>query len=72
MPRVRLDPTAYDRLRKSILERDDWRCQQCGRRTHLEVHHQQHRSQQGADAEENLITLCSACHWRQHNSSALA
>jgi 5-methylcytosine-specific restriction endonuclease McrA len=63
---VRLEREAYDRLRYAVLERDGWRCQECGRRSNLEVHHLRHRSQQGHDAEENLITLCAACHGQRH------
>jgi predicted HNH restriction endonuclease len=40
----------------------------------LEVHHKQHRSQTGDDSEQNLVTLCSACHanvHREHDSSEL-
>jgi 5-methylcytosine-specific restriction endonuclease McrA len=62
----RLDPQAYDRLRRQVLERDGWRCQQCGQRRSLEVHHLQLRSQSGADEPENLITLCRRCHQRRH------
>jgi ATP-dependent DNA helicase RecQ len=64
--RRRIAADAYANLRLEILRRDGWRCQACGAREHLEVHHQQHRSQLGADVEENLITLCSACHARAH------
>jgi 5-methylcytosine-specific restriction endonuclease McrA len=64
--RVRLDPDAYDQLRKQVLERDAWRCQHCGRRTQLEVHHLTRRSSMGSDTEENLITLCHECHRATH------
>jgi hypothetical protein len=29
-PRTRLDPYAYEQLRRPILEHDNWRCQNCG------------------------------------------
>jgi predicted HNH restriction endonuclease len=32
----------------------------------LEVHHIQSRSSLGNDVEENLITLCDACHSKIH------
>ena len=32
-PRVRIDPEAYDHLRKQVLRRDGWRCQSCGARS---------------------------------------
>ncbi|HKS74241.1 MAG TPA: HNH endonuclease signature motif containing protein [Terriglobales bacterium] len=56
-PRIQLDPDAYERLRQQVLRRDGWRCQNCGCRVNLEVHHIQLRSQSGDDAEGNLITL---------------
>ena len=64
--RVRLDPVSYDGLRQHVLRRDGWRCQWCGAMSHLEVHHQEFRSQSGDDSEENLIALCSACHVSVH------
>lgn len=53
-------------LRRRILERDGWRCQSCGLRRNLEVHHIIFRSHSGSDAEQNLITLCSDCHRSLH------
>jgi 5-methylcytosine-specific restriction endonuclease McrA len=64
--RLRLDPLSYESLRQHILRGDGWRCQSCGTISNLEVHHGDFRSHSGADAEENLITLCSACHTRVH------
>ena len=66
LPRVRLDDEAYQQLRLQVLERDGWRCQACGARTKLEVHHLQFKSQLGEDTERNLITLCSGCHKQTH------
>ncbi|MHB8617591.1 MAG: HNH endonuclease [Candidatus Acidiferrales bacterium] len=65
-PRLRLDRQAYDELRKQVLKRDDWRCQNCGSSENLQVHHIQSRGRLGADAKGNLITLCSACHRKIH------
>ncbi|MGO9108213.1 MAG: HNH endonuclease [Thermoguttaceae bacterium] len=62
----RLDFLSYDSLRQQVLRRDGWRCQSCGTMTNLEVHHREFRSHSGADLEENLITLCTACHARVH------
>ena len=63
---VRLDPLSYERLRLRILRRDAWRCQSCGTMTNLEVHHREFRSHSGDDSEDNLITICTACHARVH------
>ena len=64
--RIQLDSVAYQPLYRQVLPRDGWRCQSCGGRTNLQVHHIQLRSQSGDDAEENLITLCSERHRRVH------
>jgi 5-methylcytosine-specific restriction endonuclease McrA len=65
-PRIKLDPNSYEQLRLHVLERDSWRCQNCGATEHLEVHHKEFRSHTGDDSEENLITLCSSCHEKTH------
>jgi 5-methylcytosine-specific restriction endonuclease McrA len=70
--RSRLDPESYERLRQKILRRDGWRCQSCGTTSNLEVHHQQFRSHEGDDSEENLITFCAACHAAVHFGSSWA
>ncbi len=59
---LRLAPKLYENLRRQVLRRDGWRCQSCGALSNLEVHHRELRSQSGDDAEQNLITLCTACH----------
>jgi 5-methylcytosine-specific restriction endonuclease McrA len=64
--RLRLDLISYERLRQQILRRDGWRCQSCGTMSNLEVHHREFRSHSGSDSEENLITLCAACHTKMH------
>jgi 5-methylcytosine-specific restriction endonuclease McrA len=58
----------YHELRQEILQRDGWRCQSCGRSEELQVHHINARSRLGQDTEENLITLCGACHARVHGN----
>ena len=63
-----LDPLSYESLRQQILRRDGWRGQSCGSMTNLEVHHREFRSHSGADVEENLITLCTACHTAVHSA----
>ena len=64
--RLRLDPESYEALRRRVLRRDGWRCQSCGTMANLEVHHKEFRSHSGDDSEQNLITLCSACHSTVH------
>ena len=51
----------------SILHRDNYTCQCCGKKNcRLEVHHIKFRSNGGTDDEENLITLCEDCHKKIH------
>ena len=64
---ARLDPLSYESLRQQILRRDGWRCQSCGTMSNLEIHHKQFRSHSGDDSEENLITMCIACHAIAHH-----
>ena len=59
---TRLDAELYAALRLQILRRDGWKCQNCGLRDRLQIHHKKFRSHSGEDREENLVTLCAACH----------
>jgi len=67
--RDRMAPVPYSKLRKKILERDNWRCQVCGHLKNLDVHHMRRRSALGEDLETNLITLCRECHQILHGSA---
>jgi 5-methylcytosine-specific restriction endonuclease McrA len=67
--RIRLDRPDYEKLRQEILRRDSWRCQACGARSNLEVHHKEFRGRGGGDSEQNLITLCAACHSKVHHTA---
>jgi hypothetical protein len=51
-----------NKLRKKILERDDYKCRLCGSTEDLEVHHMQALVYGGKSEEKNLITLCAECH----------
>jgi 5-methylcytosine-specific restriction endonuclease McrA len=64
--RLKLAQEDYERLRQEILRRDGWRCQRCSAMSNLEVHHKQFRSHAGDDSEQNLITMCTACHRHAH------
>ena len=65
-PRLKLDLKDYAVLRTRVLERDGWRCQECGSMEGLEVHHLKPRSRLGDDVMHNLITLCASCHGKRH------
>ena len=61
-PRLKLDPEGYTLVRARVLERDRWRCQECGSTKNLQVHHMKRRSQLGSDAMSNLTTFSASCH----------
>ena len=50
-------------IRMRVLERAGWRCQACGLRRRLDIHHVVKRSQGGSDFDLNqLAALCRWCH----------
>ena len=53
----------WAKLRLRILDRDGWRCRECGKPGRLEVDHVVSMSR-GGDAcdESNLQALCRGCH----------
>jgi 5-methylcytosine-specific restriction endonuclease McrA len=57
----------FDNVKAFVKFRDKYKCQQCGREEHLEVHHIQHREDGGSDRPDNLICLCHECHYKHHN-----
>jgi 5-methylcytosine-specific restriction endonuclease McrA len=56
-----------DRARVAVLERDG-KCLRCGRTDSLHVHHKEHwePGQENPHALDNLETLCSSCHRKEH------
>lgn len=50
---------SWVKKRRIILNRDGWRCQNCGAKYFLEVHH---KKSEENDDPNNLITLCHDCH----------
>lgn len=61
-------------VRMYVLERDGFRCAECGRTGKLAVHHNTGRiewktGQPGMHNPENLIVLCEECHRRRHRES---
>lgn len=58
-------------MRKMALDRDHHRCQHCGAESGLVVHHvvpyADFAYSKEANELGNLLTLCTACHRRQHN-----
>lgn len=56
----------FDNVKEYVRWRDEYRCQKCRSRTHLEVHHIVQRKDGGSDRPDNLVTLCHDCHAALH------
>ena len=54
-------------VRLEAKRRDDWRCQRCGAKGRLEVHHIKRVKEHPelAYTLKNLMTLCGACHAKE-------
>lgn len=60
----------FENTKAKVLNRDNYICQYCKgkkKESKLEVHHIVFRSRGGSDMEDNLITLCSKCHYDLHH-----
>lgn len=53
-------------LRAQALDRDGWRCCECGKAGRLEVHHVKPLKDGGSNRLSNLRTLCVSCHIAAH------
>jgi hypothetical protein len=69
------DRKIKDRDRRTVLQRDEYTCQDCGWThekwnksdpRHLEVHHLVHHANRGPNTPDNLLTLCNICHDERH------
>jgi ATP-dependent DNA helicase RecQ len=56
----------WSAVRTLVLERDGYRCVECGVGENLHVHHLVPRHLGGPDEPANLITLCAGCHAVRH------
>jgi hypothetical protein len=69
-PRTATDEWKW--LRREVIIRDEYTCQDCGAKgaaegsAQLEVHHITPVSEGGTDDKENLVTLCESCHSDRH------
>ena len=58
-----ISKSAWARLRRQVLARDGWRCQQCGKAGRLECDHVTPLHRGGAETDpDNLQALCRSCH----------
>ena len=59
--------SSWDRIRKSVLARDNYTCRSCRRKDNLTVDHIVQLSKGGTNSMENLQTLCRYCHEKKDN-----
>ena len=59
----------YRKWRERVLKRDGHRCQHCGEKEHLNVHHIKYFAEykELRYELENGVTLCEACHKKLHS-----
>lgn len=65
-----LDSPEWMAIRRSVLTRDQHRCQRCGATEGLHVHHLTYESR-GRELNSDLTTLCSVCHKFVHDHGLL-
>lgn len=56
------------KVRQIVIKRDKSTCRLCQSHNMLELHHIVFKSHGGKDTEQNLITLCRACHTKAHDN----
>jgi len=63
---TREEQEEWRKVRAAVLDRDNFTCQRCGKRSGngkaLTAHHIMPRSEGGANDLYNLIALCNRCH----------
>jgi 5-methylcytosine-specific restriction endonuclease McrA len=57
-------------IKNAVIRKDGYKCQRCGSKRDLVVHHIQPRNDGGADIESNLKTVCKPCHIKEHRELA--
>jgi 5-methylcytosine-specific restriction endonuclease McrA len=61
-----LSALGYEKIRQSILLRDNYKCTECDSTKRLNVHHIVAIASDGGNSPDNLITLCYVCHMGKH------
>ncbi len=56
----------WRKLRASVLKRDHYRCRACDTKDDLQAHHIFYRKRWKDSQPDDLVTLCGACHVREH------
>jgi HNH endonuclease len=64
-----LRTTHWDRVRRRALAIAEHQCFYCGAPEDLDVHHLSYK-RRGCELDEDLIVLCRACHYAEHETEA--
>ena len=65
-----LSRSRWRAVRRAALDRDGWRCTDCGRAGQLDVHHVKPMEKGGNSYNlGNLAALCRDCHLRAHGGT---
>ena len=67
--RVRMGTIQWQRERELAMERDEYRCQNCGSGERLVVHHRTYE-RVGDEWPQDLVVLCWSCHEWEHERRA--
>ena len=64
-----LKTSYWAQVRRMVLLRDDFTCQDCQQKRLLEIHHKTYRHA-GSEKRNlsDLVTLCRACHQARHDN----
>lgn len=55
------------KVRKEVLERDNFRCIICGDNQNLQIAHYVSRGRLGLGIPKNLVVMCPHCHFQMDN-----
>ena len=61
-----LETDHWKKTRKRALHRAKYKCQLCGSKENLNVHHNTYENR-GQEKDEDLIVLCQECHAKFHD-----
>ena len=61
-----LNSRKWQKIRARIIQRRLFRCEQCGSRKQLEVHHLTYKRVGGNEKDDDLEVLCRSCHKIEH------
>jgi len=63
---------AFSRLLKELIkEQQNYKCDKCGKKTTLQVHHKVPQCLGGNNSPENAVALCPNCHLDADNNAIL-